>query len=185
MYEVQAKYPEAESAYARLVQLKKQSNVVDAESLEDLAKVYAHQKKYALATQTYNEALALRETAFKPNSKTRLSVRMGTSLGAGLLGGPERANNLYDAIFSVEAGKLISTNEKLAEIYLAQNLVEQAVPFYLRVLEIKAEIGHSERLSAAITLDRIALIYRKLGRVSEADNAAQQAINIRMLHKSR
>jgi CHAT domain-containing protein/Tfp pilus assembly protein PilF len=155
-------------------------------NLDDRARWYHDQGRYAEAESLYERSLAIRERAFGPSHPETAAVLDDL---AGVLqdeGRYTEAEPLYQRALMVRERsfgpgdpKTAATLDNLAALYRNQGRYAEAEPLFQRALMVRERSFGPDHPKTAATLDNLAQLYRNQGRYGEAKALFQHALAIR------
>ncbi len=164
-------------------------SIAVADDFSRIALVYMAEQKPESATMPLTQAIAIREKVLGPEHPAILSEL--DRLGGAWITLREyvkaeetfrRALVIRERLLGPADAGLISTVEGLGYSLYGQKKYDEAEPFYIRLLSLwKISTGDPAHPMVAMTLDKMAVFYRKQDRWEEGTRAAEDAIAIREL----
>jgi tetratricopeptide (TPR) repeat protein len=165
-----------------------------AESLDNLASLYARQKKWNEAAPFYERALQIRTTTLGPEHQT---VTAGLDRLASVYTAQEKyveAEPLYKQSFTIREKETLQSLRNLATLYVAREKYAEADPLYKLALAIydknppQKKVNKSKKDQLKMeppppylveTLEEYAAVLRKLKRKGEASKLESRAKPLR------
>ena len=163
-----------------------QDDIRIAATLNNLAKVYTVQGRYALAEPTYKRALMMFEkTVNRPgspgvirtlNNLAELYITQEQYASADVI--YRRALEIKEKTLGSDHPNVVGDLNNLARLYVAQNQYTAAEVLYKRAVEIKKKALGDEHPSVATSLKDYAILVRLMKRETEATSLETSAENI-------
>lgn len=157
-----------------------------ATSLNNLAELYRTTGHYARAEALYQQALAIRRTAFgeiHPAVAAILHNLAGLYLTMGDYAGAEppllRALEIRRTALGEVHLDVAHSLSQLALLHKLKGSYAQAEPLYQEALNMRSAILGASHPSVATTLNNLAELYQAMGNYSKAEPLYQQALEIK------
>ncbi len=192
-YRIEAKIPEAEAAYQRTLEIRRQSLPPDdpliAAALANLGWIHALQDRYDEARQTLTEAVTMLEQPTSPLSRIE-SLELASALNNLAIvyqeqGHFDRADTLFrrsmvmrDQLLLPDSQEIAESLQNLGSLYLAQRRYADAEPLLNRAIGIEERILGPVHPDLAASLINLAVVHRRLGRFEQAERLLQRALAI-------
>ena len=187
--QARGRYPEAEPLYLRALHIREQQlgpkHPDVANSLNNLANLYADQGKYEEAEPLYRRALTIREQQFGSehsdvadslNNLAILYYQQGKYTQTEPL--CQRALHIWEQLLGPGHLEVSSSLNNLANLYADQGKYEEAEPLYRRALAIREKQLGPEHPDVATSLNNLATLYRDQGKYAQAEPFYQCALAI-------
>ena len=184
-----AQYEQAEPLYQRALAIREKALGPDhpstAQSLNNLAALYASQGRYEDAEPLYQRALGIYEKALGPDHPDTAGSLNNLALLYDSQGRYEQAEPLYQRALAISEKALgpdhpntASSLNNLALLYRSQGRYEQAEPLYQRALAIREKALGPDHPDTATSLNNLAALYDSQGQYEQAEPLYQRALGI-------
>jgi CHAT domain-containing protein/tetratricopeptide (TPR) repeat protein len=186
LYKHEGRYAEAEVLYKRALAIATKAHGREhpetADTLNNLAIIYAEQARYAEAEKLFQEALAIRRKILGPDHPVVASCLESLAHVAGHLGRPKEAERLYQDALAVREKRdpeaTVPTLEGLAQVAFRQDRYADAEQYDKRALTIREKRLGPNHPDVALSLRNLAVTYRALNRLPDAESLLDRAITI-------
>jgi CHAT domain-containing protein/Tfp pilus assembly protein PilF len=160
--------------------------IVEADSLHNLARLYRIQSKYAEAEPLFRRSLEMREKILGPNhpevaqnlnNLAVLYMNQGKYAEAEPL--CRRALEMREKALEPNHPDVAVSINNLAMLYHYQGKYAEVEPLYRRSLEMREKTLGPNHLSVAVSLNNLATLYNNQGKYAEAETFHRRALEIR------
>jgi tetratricopeptide (TPR) repeat protein/CHAT domain-containing protein len=164
----------------------KERQIVEADSLDNLAALHQAQNQYDEAARLYQNSLAIREKVFGPdhydittklNELAIIHYRQGEYAEAESLF--LRALKILEGTLGPDHADVAGMLNNLASLYETQDKYTEAESFYTRARNIYEKILGPNSLEVATLLNNMAGLYKEQTKYAEAESLYKRALEIR------